>query len=358
MDNTDSTLTLRDYPFGLWFFGLVVLAFGGFIFSKDPDHQWMAVVLGAGFCLLILILSSVLVIKTDRNAGTLTLTYISLFRRKVREIPLRDITSIRIETSHSHSSRGGSSPTYRVVADLADGQVVPFRSYSSSGRGGKARQAKALCDFLGMKLTNDGSLRGALNMVANRLGQEMQRQTEGPGATVEQVTDGVHWNVQALKWGPSGVTRWFSPDFQLPGGFVLLSQKPAGQKTPESGPLVSIGKALGPQMLQFFGFSAEDMPGLEGGTPLTAIDPRVDPHFAGMTSDPGTAQRVVNSYVIDALADWGQRYPIQQFQRAPIFQQLMILFSPRGVFVAAFGNIIDEAVGELRDMGVKLVKAQ
>jgi hypothetical protein len=285
----------------------------------------------------------------------LTLTYQSLLRRRINEVPLRDVKAIHLERSRSHSTRG-SSTVYRVVLELADGASLPLRSYSSSGRAGKTRMAERLRVFLGLEAIDDDTTWGSLNKVTQVVQGEMQRQMDA--AAGEQVTDGIHWSIQALKWGPSGVTRWFSPDFQTPGGFVFLAQKPEGQNVLSGGLFEKLGKALTPQVLQIYGFTAEDTPGLENAGALADLDPRVAAHFSGMASDRGTAMRILNTYATEALADWGRRYPVKQLQRAPIFQQLVILFSPRGVFVTAFGNIIEEAVDEVRDLGVKLVKAQ
>ncbi len=186
---------------------------------------------------------------------------------------------------------------------------------------------------------------------------EQQEALTGSQAA-EQVTSGVHWRVQTVTFGASPVTRWYSPDYRCPEGFVFLAQKVEGQRTMGGGLMGGLGKMLFQQSMGLYGFSSEDTPGLQTADILQPLDPYLEPHFSAFTSSPGTARRILNTWVATPLADWATRYPLKQVQKQGVFGQLAIMFSPRGVYVASLGTMIPEAVQELTTLGVELVRAQ
>ena len=58
------------------------------------------------------------------------------------------------------------------------------------------------------------------------------------------------------------------------------------------------------------------------------------------------------------LADWAGRYPLKQFQKGSRFSQLVILFSPNGVYLTTLNLLQPDQVNELAALGVALVKSQ
>ena len=91
---------------------------------------------------------------------------------------------------------------------------------------------------------------------------------------------------------------------------------------------------------------------------LPSFDPQLDPHFTVFTSDP-TAARQYLTWSIAPLVDWATRYPLKQMQTSrELFGQLIVMICPRGTYVASMGNMIPEAVQELVNLGVALVKGK
>jgi hypothetical protein len=72
------------------------------------------------------------------------------------------------------------------------------------------------------------------------------------------------------------------------------------------------------------------------------------------TSDPAGARQILNPWVERPLADWAQKYPLKQGNT----NQLAVIFSPQGVYLATMGLVNPEFLQELTALGVELVKAQ
>jgi hypothetical protein len=356
MDTNNSTLSLREYPFGLWIVGLILLGTGGYFFNKTPGQLLVVVIIGL-IGLIPILTASVLTITADRASGMLTLQYRNvLFLGSKKEIPMAEISAIQVEMSHSSgSSRNSSGPSYRIVAVLKDGQIVPFRSYYSGGESGKKKKAQQLRAFLGVEgedQTPLNMLKSGMQMVQQRF-QEQQEAMTGSNEE-EHVTDGIHWKVRTVTFGTQAITHWFSPDFQCVSGFLFLAQKVDGQKTVAGG----MGKFLYQQSIGLYGFGSEDTPDLNSAEVLPGLNPQLEPHFSAFTSDAGVARQILNAWIAAPLADWATRYPLKQVQKPGLFGQLVVLFSPRGVYVANLGTMIPEAVDELTTLGVALVKTQ
>ena len=91
---------------------------------------------------------------------------------------------------------------------------------------------------------------------------------------------------------------------------------------------------------------------------LATFDPQLDPHFSIFTSDPQAAQQYL-AWSVAALVDWANRYPLKQMQTPrELFGQLVVMICPSGTYVACMGNMIPEAVQELTNLGVALVKGK
>jgi hypothetical protein len=358
MENQSSDPVIRDIPWSLWMFGLVFAGIGGFIAlaSLKDSQSPLFPLLFSGVGVLMLVLPSVLTIRADRSTGFLTLTYRSLLTKNVKEIPLNEIVSIDIESSSS--SRGGT--TYRVAITENNGQVTPLRSYYSSGYGGKKRTADRLRELIGVLGANNGplGLRDVAGMLTGQnadLNQRMQSRQEAlTGANLEmRETAGVHWNVQSTGMGGAPVTRWFSPDYKTNGTFVFIAQKPAGQKTMSG----MIGKFAMRASLGLYGFGGDVAPGSDLAD-LLALDPRLDQHFMAFSPDPSSARQILNPWVAQPLADWATRHPLQTVQAGNAPGQLVVLYSPNGVYAATMGTLDQQRLDELAAIGVELVKSQ
>ena len=353
MDNHSDPLTLREYPIFEWIFGLAALAFGAFTLRSDPA-QVILPIIASGVCLLFFSLSAILVVKADRTEGTLTIQRISLLRRYKREIPISSIQAIQLESTSSYSSSSHQrTTTYRIVVITKDQEVIPFRNSYSSGSWPKEAKAKKLREFLGVggaDMSIGGLFQAASGMAAQQFQQEQAAITGSPDT--DQVTDGVHWKLETKAMGGSPVSRWFSPDFQMTGNFVYVTQKMQGQSS-QSGLMSMVGKMLYRASLSLYGFAPDLTPGAEAGT-VVPLDSQLEPYFMAFTSAPSLASSVLNPWAEMPLAAWAQKYPLQQGNT----NQLAVLFCPQGVYVATLGLVNPEFLQELTALGVALVKAQ
>jgi hypothetical protein len=107
-----------------------------------------------------------------------------------------------------------------------------------------------------------------------------------------------------------------------------------------------------------YGFGSEETPSLDSAVLLASFDPQLDPHFSVFTSDPQAARQYL-AWSVSPLVDWATRYPLKQMQSArELFGQLIVMICPSGTYVASMGNMIPEAVQELTNLGVALVKGK
>ena len=172
----------------------------------------------------------------------------------------------------------------------------------------------------------------------------------------EHVTNGVHWQIQSTTLGTSPVTRWYSPDFKMESGFLFVAQKVSGQST--GGLMAAIGNALFQQSLSSYGFRADDTPNIAQAAPLTPVPSLIDFHFTAFTNNQAESRQILNPWTQNPLAEWAQRHPLKQFQSMGSFSQLVVLFSPNGVYVATLGVLQPDQVAELTDLGVEMVRTQ
>jgi hypothetical protein len=325
MNRDDSRLVFHDIPILLWIFGLIFAGVGAAIIYEGGGASAMGLIFAA-IGLSALLFASALTITADRVTRTLKLEYRSALRQTLKQVSFDEIAGFNIERSVSRNQG-----TYRVVVTRKDGQVIPFRSYSSSGSRRKERQAGQLRDFIGV--------------------QALQ-----PHAAEIRETNGVHWQIQPMAMGEGTRTRWYSPDFKTADVFLFVAQKAKGQAS--GGFLASLGSMFFKQSLSMWGFQAADTPGLDRAAPLAPLDPALEPHFMAFTNDPATALKMLNSRAVAQLADWAGRYPLKQFQMGSRASQLVTLFGPNGVYLATMNQLPPDQMNELAALGVELVKAQ
>jgi hypothetical protein len=342
MGRNDSQLILRDVPIFLWIFGLI---FGGagllILFQSGPAGIGsLFFLVGLGF----LLFTSMLTITADQNTRVLTLDYRSILRHKQKQVSFDEIAGINVERSLS-SGRQGSQYTYRLAVLLKNEQVIPMRSFSSSGWRKKEQRALQLRTFLGIQDSN----RTPSGMLPAEFSQKVEIRE----------ADGIHWQIQpmttASATAPTGV-RWHSPDFKTPNGFLFVAQKAEGQSS--TGFLASLGSMLIRQALMLHGFQPEDTPGLEQSACLNSLDPALEQHFMAYSNSPDLAHKLLNSKTIAQLAAWAGRYPLKQLKAGSSGGPLMTLFGPNGVALVTLHLLNPEQTYELIALGVELVKAQ
>lgn len=352
----EQELKLRDYPIIGWLVGFGGIGWGGYTFVNTlPAFNLNAALVTFGG-LLFLIFSYSLIAIADKATGLLTLDYRSLFHHSTKEIPLGQIRNIRVDRSRTRSSKGGTT-TYRVEAILTNGEVVPFRSYHTGNLFKHQKWANELRAFLNISEGFDETPQGFFKAAQQAGAMVAQRQQEaftGSNAAMRN-TDGVNWQLQSFGMGAAPGTRWFSPDFKTQGSFLFLAQKVPGQSS--MGFLAALGKTLFKQSIALYGFDASDTPNIEKADTYASLSAALDTHFSAFTSDQAEAQQILNPWTQQPLADWGAKYPLQQFQSGTRFSQLVVMFTPNGMYIATLGIFPEDKLDEITRLGVELVKA-
>ena len=363
-------LVLKQRPLVVWLY-CAIFAITGLVLLFSPGLLIPGLFcLGAG--LGILLLASVDTLTLDKNRNRFSLQRRYVWRTTLKECRLDELSGFELERNRDRD--GGS--TYRIIAVLASGQSIPLTAVYTSGREGKRRRVEMLNQWLAQ-----GSPKAAPGLptepdwpgqptspaqppaqpVSPALRQALGLEAPQPPAPAQGgETDGVAWQLERLQLGDvlgdvPGM-RWFSPDFKFEGGFLLLAQKPQGMRI-ASGLLGGLGRLFGQQALRLYGFSPADTPGLESAAPLDPPEPRLEPHYVSLTSNAFAARQALNPWVIIPLAAWGARSPLQPASPAQDQSQLVVLFSPRGVYVAGVGADTPAEIDALSELGVELVRA-
>jgi len=348
MEDRQTILRYTEYPLAFWIVGAFIAIPGIVIYAITPYGSIFLPAAELIIASLFFLFPRILTVTADLGEQTLTLRYRSLLRSSEKQLRLPDIDSIHLETSRDSDS----GTTYRIVAACKDGQVIPFRSYYSSGRLTKQKKVDRLRAFLGLN-TPDASQPS--NITEDSLAPR------GPALAVtggeEHLTDGIHWTLQNVTAAGSAAMRWYSPDFKFPAGFLFLAQKVPGQKAIGGKLVEEIGKFLFQHVISLFGFAQEDLPGLDSAEMLAPLDSRLEPYFMAYTSDPASARQVLNPWVSTPLAEWAEHSPLRTMQVQADLSQLIVLFSPRGVYLAHLRAMTPAAVVSLSDLGVAVLKA-
>lgn len=349
----EQELKLREYPIFGWLFGLSAFGYGVFIFVTGGTAFITHTLVSAGVGLLSFVLSYILTVTADKQTGMLTLDYRSVFHHSVKEIPINQIQSIFVSRS-----RGSRSTTYCVEAILKSGERVPFRSYSSSGSYKKQKWADQLRSFLdlgdGFDETPMGIFRAAPKVGAAAATLQQEAMT---GSNAEmRTTDGVNWQLQSFGLGATPGIRWFSPDFKTRDSFLFLAQVVPGQSS--SGLIATLSKTLFKQSLALYGFSGSDTPNIAQADTYASLAPTLATHFMAFTNNQNEARQILNPWAQNPLTEWGTRYPLQQFQAGSRFTQIVVLYSPNGVYIATQGVLPPDKLDEVTKLGIELVKSQ
>jgi hypothetical protein len=316
---------------------------------------WKGVTIAGAACLAIGLLifaafGGVSTCVLDRERGTVTLKYRSLFRAKTQEYPLTDIASVEIGRSRK-DSEGHSS--FRVELALTSGERIPLTPYYSSGWNARHARAERLRAFLGLP-SQPGLMEQALQMAA----------TPTVRSSHTGSTDGVDWQLEFVKSGRGGtVTRWFTDAAQMPNQFLMLVQSAGGSRKAEplGNLLGSLAQLAYTQFLSMYQVGPGETPGLELAVPVEGLDARLAQYYVTLTSDSYEARQLLNPWVVQSLVEWAERHPVRGVQvvKRGQFGPLFVLFSPKGL-VLAFATAIEneERVNAIAQLGAALVRAQ
>lgn len=338
-EKNPNQLVIKDYPVALWIFGGIAFVTGAYFIVSRAAFVVGLIALGIG--ILVSLLPPVVTVIADRGREILILRKRALLRRSEEEYPFWDIDSVEVE--RSHDSEG--STTYRVALVLSSGEWVPLRGYYSSGLSTKEKQARRLREFIGVTGLESPVVRQALKAA-------FDYEEQG-------TTRGVSWRVGAASYGAAPFTRWLSEDFKLAGEFLFLAQKPPDRRDLLSwGPLRGLTGVAFKQALKMYGFQPLDTPGLESAQ-VYELPPLLEAHFSAYTSSPQLAGETLDPWVVNYLEGWAERYPLEssQLDKGEPVLQLVVLFSPNGLYLVYFSAHDSERSREMRDLGVDLVRA-
>lgn len=342
-----ASIVLRDYPTSIWLIGGLFAAGLGYYYTQSG--QTWALEVSLGVLISTLLFPSIITVRVDRSLGVLTLAWRSLLRRKTREIPMSDILDVQVQSQVSYDE-GRKSTTYRLVFLLKDGEVIPLRSFYSSGYLSKMAQAERLRNSIGLGETSPFA---QATQEAEKMFREEQASLPGIPQE-EQVTGKVRWQVETKAFGGTPITRWHSPQVTFPEGFLYLVQKFSGQKTNSGGLMGALAKTLLQGSLKIYAFSAEEAPNSASATLLSPLPASIEAHYIAFTTDAGRASQMLNAWTCIPLANWAQRYPMNQGSQ----NQLAVLYSPKGLYLSVIGLVNSEFLEEMTNLGVDLVRAQ
>lgn len=357
MASDDSNrLVIRGYPIALWIVSLVAFGIGVWMAIqglKTPNMLFVsAIPLLIGF-LLFAFAATIDTIIVDRTTGLFSTRRQSLLRNVYKEIPLSEISHVRVDSSTSRDSKGHRSTTYQMQVVLRTGDIVPLETGYSSGASGRQAKADKLRAFMGVGGVDEtpiGAIRTAFQMAETAVQQRF------PGNT--GVTNGVSWRLETKALGAYPVTRWGSTDFTLPGGFLLLTQKVGGVSIGLGGGLLGgLGALIQQQALGMYGFQSGDTPGIGNAQPVQGLDPRLAQFYDSLASDPSIARQLINAWITQPLIDWAQQNPASQVQSSDKIGPLLVLCSPNGVYLCHFNAPASGRETMLPELGAALVRA-
>ncbi len=341
-------LVITEYPIVFWLIGGVALLFSLVIIPKKdglvPGMGALTVAL-----LFLVVFATITTIICDRPSGQISIRSRSLLRKSVKEYLFTDISSIEVESTHTHGHN--QSPTYRIAFILITGESVPLHSYYSSGYFAKAKKANRLSEFMGLQ---------GPSLHPENILQTLKQALVHPFQQVQQgETSGVSWAIETSTYGASPITRWVSSGYQSPGQFLLIVQKPEQSRgMPGAGFLSGLSSLLYRQLISMYGFAAEDTPGVESAQVVPLPSPGLGDHFTAYSSFPQAVQQIVTPWVTNLLDEWPRRYPMRLIQRAEpgLPGQLTVLFSPQKLYLVVFGAADEQQTQELIQLGTGLIR--
>jgi hypothetical protein len=354
MNDSSNQLVYQDRPILSWVIGGLAILSGIYIFiASGSIISALPLLLFA--LLILMVFSAANTITADRFRRVLTVSSKSLFGKKVQEFVFNEIANFEVEASRNLTTNRSRSVNYRLVLVKTNGEKFPLQNLFTANYADKARKAKALCEYL--------NLPGWEDKPTNLFQSAMQSQvtlTSQPTMTREDTTSGVTWKIESHSIGGKPVTRWISPDYTCPNGFLLIAQKPAGSTgiNTSGGLLGSLMLMAYRQVLGLYGFLPSDTPGFDNAQAINTPDDQFNQNFYALSSQENLGSSLLNQWTIIPLKNWSDRHPLKSINTNDQFGQLAVLFSPRGVQAAVLGSLPDDQFDELISIGVDLVKAQ
>ena len=105
--------------------------------------------------------------------------------------------------------------------------------------------------------------------------------------------------------------------------------------------------------MKIYNFDEADTPNLSNAD-LFPLDAHLEGDFFAYTNNKALAQNILNPWVKWPLADWARKHPFTQGST----DQLAVLFSPRGLYLAVMGYVNQEYLDELAHLGAELIRVQ
>ncbi len=333
------TATIRIFP---WF---MVLAAAGILFvlgwavaNDQLTLFWLAVIsIALG---VMLFFGEVVSLAFDQDLSAAILTQRRVWRVRRREIHFDEVYTVAVDESKSSD---GSGATYRALIVLQSGERIPLTTHLTSGRRGAEKLVKQIADHISQ---------GRLTPIDPALDGVVRVAKEG-------VTANVPWQVEMFTANDNTpVTRWFTSEDRLPGGFLLLIPTASGAKPtamPTGGLLASAARFMYRQYLKMLYLRPENLPGLDQAVTLPNIDARLAAHYTALTSNVTRAAEWLNPEAGAALLDWQQRNPLRTSAGAGM---PYVVVTPHGVWVIFFRNCYqDEDIAAIAQLGARLMQA-
>jgi hypothetical protein len=151
--------------------------------------------------------------------------------------------------------------------------------------------------------------------------------------------------------------RWNCSDFSWPGqNFLLVLQQSSNKMTNLSRMTFDVTRRSLSQLIGVYGFSKEDLPGF-ANTEMLPPNPQLDARFMCLSNAPDTAARLLNAEITNTLLYWAQSHPAKKASIGDNMVQMVLLFSPRGTYLCAFGKPTPTELDDLIALGVEIVRA-
>jgi hypothetical protein len=354
MPDLKTKLGFTEYPYMLWIFGAGLMILGIYLYKLPGDLLWSISFLALGAALAF-VFSNTTTVVADKTRLSLTIQRKGLLKNQAQEFSKSEIETFEVDTSHGYISGRSGRAVYRLVMVKKTGEKIPLENVFSADEKGREEKARLLREFLGVTVSETKYSNFYKTPVEDAHDQEMKNVESG-------ITSGVNWQMETISTQNGKVTRWISPDAYLLGNFLFLAQKPKSSPSifSSGGLLGSLWQMIYQKIMSLYGFQPEDTPGIESAKTMESVDERLELYFAALTSDPGMAKKVINSWLINPLTRWAERHPIHTLQKLGEGQsgQLVILFAPEKLYVVVFESADMGLRGEIISLGVDLVKAR
>lgn len=276
-------------------------------------------------------------VTADAVEGKLVVRESSPLRTTMRRYPFSEILAVGVDSETGTRGRH----LHSLVMVTAAGERIMLMG-PSSGEPLIRERAEALRRFLGL------------------------HPASGPLACFRSngVTDGVAWRLETLVSPPgererAPVTHWISEAFAAPEGFLCLAQTVGGVSGNVGDWLTQVvgEEAIDRFLLTLYRFPEPLAPDVAHARPVDLRDEGLASTFHAFSSDPDGAHALLTPAVASLLAGWATRHPIPLVQIGDRGDQgqLVVLFSPRGLYLALLGHPPASQSAEMVALGAALV---